>query len=56
MPGLPKRHGLKPAVSITIAASTLAGQDDQPAELDGYGPIPASMARRIAALPDAISP
>ncbi len=54
MPGLPKRHGLRPALSVTVAASTLAGQDDQPAELDGYGPIPASMARRIAALPGAV--
>jgi hypothetical protein len=52
-PHLPTQHGLRPAVSITIAQSTLHGQDQQPAELAGYGPIPASMARRIAAQPGA---
>ena len=29
--------------------TTLIGDDDQPGELIGYGPIPASLARRIAA-------
>jgi hypothetical protein len=36
-------------VRITIAASTLAGLDDQPADLDGHGPIDAATARAIAA-------
>jgi hypothetical protein len=36
-------------VQVTVALSTLTGLDDQPGELAGYGPIPASMARRIAA-------
>ena len=36
-------------VEISIAASTLLGADDQPAELAGYGAITAGEARRIAA-------
>ncbi len=36
-------------VEIGVAASTLLGADDQPAELAGYGPISAGEARRIAA-------
>jgi hypothetical protein len=50
-PNLPKAHGQRPAVQVTVALSTLLGADDQPGELAGYGPIPASMARRIAADP-----
>jgi hypothetical protein len=46
VPGKPK-----PAVSITVGLETLLGDNDQPAEMTGYGPIPASMARRIAADP-----
>ncbi len=42
---------VKPAVNITVGLATLIGDNGQPAELDGYGPIPASMARRIAADP-----
>ena len=41
------------AIGVTVAASTLMGLDDQPGELDGYGPITAAMARRIAADPSA---
>ncbi len=48
---LPSRHGLRPAVSVTVAMSTLLGLDEQPAELDGHGPIPAALARRLAADP-----
>jgi hypothetical protein len=36
-------------VVITISASTLTGDDDQPAHLQGHGPIIASMARQVAA-------
>ncbi len=36
-------------LNVTIAASTLAGLDDRPGELDGHGPIPADLARAIAA-------
>ncbi len=40
-----------PAVAVTVSLATLLGADDEPGELAGYGPIPASMARRIAANP-----
>jgi hypothetical protein len=50
---LVKGHGQRPCVQVTVAASTLMGLDQQPAELDGYGPITAAMARRIAADPSA---
>jgi hypothetical protein len=35
-------------VQVSVALSTLLGLDEQPGELDGYGPMPASMARDIA--------
>ena len=41
-------QGRKPTVQVSIALSTLIGADEQPGQLDGYGPIPASMAREIA--------
>jgi hypothetical protein len=40
-------------VNVCIALSTLLCLDQQPGELDGYGPIPASMARDIALRPGA---
>ena len=46
---LPREHGMRPSVQVTVALSTLLGLDDQPGELDGSGPMPASVARRIAA-------
>jgi hypothetical protein len=48
-PALPEQHGARPAIQVTVAASTLLGCDQQPAELAGYGPITADTARRIAA-------
>src|SRR5215213_3995671 len=36
-------------VQVTVPATTLMGIDDQPGELAGYGPIPAAVARDIAA-------
>ncbi len=48
-PRLGKRHGRAAAVNVTVPYSTLIGIDDTPGELEGYGPIPASVARRIAA-------
>ena len=36
-------------VRVTVPASMLMGMDDQPGELPGYGPIPAAVARDIAA-------
>ena len=44
-------RAVKPAVQITVGLATLLGDNDHPADLDGFGPIPASMARRIAADP-----
>lgn len=38
----------RPLVQVTVALSTLAGDDDEPGELDGHGPIPAHLAREIA--------
>jgi hypothetical protein len=43
-----RAQGRKPAIQVTIAASTLAGLDYQPGELMGYGPIPASLALSVA--------
>lgn len=45
---LPRRHGRRTSVSVTVAATTLLGLDDSPAELGSYGPIPAGMARDLA--------
>ncbi len=44
---LGQRHGRAAAVNVTVAASTLFGTDDEPAWLDGFGPITAEAARRI---------
>jgi hypothetical protein len=41
--------GRRPQIGVLVPLSTLIGVDEQPAELVGYGPIPASVARRIAA-------
>ncbi len=46
---LPVRHGRRPQIQVTVAASTLLGLDELPGELAGYGPITAQAARRIAA-------
>jgi len=50
-PLLPRAQGMRPAIQVTIALSTLLGLDDQPGELAGHGPIPAPLARHIAADP-----
>jgi hypothetical protein len=39
----------KPLITVIVAHSTLTGADDEPCELAGYGPIPAHLARDIAA-------
>ncbi|WAX58663.1 HNH endonuclease [Jatrophihabitans cynanchi] len=52
MPGVPVEHGLRPTVNVTLAASTLAGQDDQPGYVNGE-PVPADVARRMANQPGA---
>ncbi|MCL2464194.1 MAG: HNH endonuclease [Micrococcales bacterium] len=45
---LPRRQHRRWNVQVTVAAGTLLGLDELPAELGGYGPIPADMARRLA--------
>lgn len=45
-------HGdalILPRVLVTVPVLTLLGHTDEPAELDGYGPIPADTARELAA-------
>ncbi len=42
------RQGRRPHLSVTIALSTLAGLDDLPGKLQGFGAIPAELARSIA--------
>ena len=37
---LPAVQGHQPAINVTVALSTLVGQDEEPGWLDGYGPIP----------------
>jgi hypothetical protein len=39
----------KPLVSVIVPITMLLGLDEQPGELVGYGPIPADLAREIAA-------
>jgi hypothetical protein len=39
----------RPLIQVVINESTLAGRDEEPAELVGYGPITATAARDIAA-------
>lgn len=45
---VPARRGAVPHVQVTVAASTLLGLDENPAELAGYGPLPADIARHVA--------
>lgn len=40
---------VQPRINVTVPALTLLGLDDEPAELEGYGPIDADTARRLAA-------
>lgn len=37
------------ALQMVVSAETLLGDDDEPADLAGFGPVPASVARRMAA-------
>lgn len=50
-PLLPKSQGMRPAIQVTVALSTLLELDDEPGELAGHGPVPAAVARRMAADP-----
>lgn len=41
--------GVLPRINVTVPVLTLLGLDDEPAELEGYGPIDPDTARRLAA-------
>ncbi|WP_052436320.1 HNH endonuclease signature motif containing protein [Georgenia sp. SUBG003] len=45
---MPRRHGRRAALQVTVAAGTLLGLDEEPAVLGGYGPVPAWLARELA--------
>ncbi len=45
---LPRRHGQAITITVTVAATTLLGLDQHPAQLGSYGPITAAMARELA--------
>ncbi|WP_170163164.1 HNH endonuclease signature motif containing protein [Bogoriella caseilytica] len=44
-----RRRARHMAINLTVSAATVAGLDDSPAELAGYGAIPAPLAREILA-------
>lgn len=46
---LPAKNRVRPHIQVTVGAGTLLGLDDAPAQLAGYGPIPAELARAVAA-------
>lgn len=41
-------RGIKPTVIVTVPVLTLLGRSDEPAQLDGYGPIDPDTARELA--------
>ncbi|HET9187066.1 MAG TPA: DUF222 domain-containing protein [Acidothermaceae bacterium] len=45
---LPKAQGRRVELQVVIDAASLLGLADNPAQLDGYGPIPAAVARELA--------
>lgn len=47
-PSMPLAHGKPVTVGVVVELPTLLGLRDGPAELLGYGPIPADLARRLA--------
>jgi hypothetical protein len=46
---VPNRKGVVPKVVVTVPVLTLLRRTDEPARLEGYGPIDADTARRLAA-------
>ena len=40
--------GIQARIQVTVAATTLVGADDRPAELDGHGPLQPEIARVLA--------
>lgn len=47
--GTASSSGRGSTIELTVSLTTLAGLDEQPGELAGYGPIAADLARQIAA-------
>jgi hypothetical protein len=47
------RSPVRTEVRVTIGWDVLAGLSDRPGELEGHGPIPAALARRLAGDPEA---
>ncbi|MDQ0735410.1 HNH endonuclease [Arthrobacter agilis] len=47
--GVPAEPRICAHINVTVPVLTLLGVDDAPADLEGYGPIPADIARRLAA-------
>ncbi|MDD7941405.1 DUF222 domain-containing protein [Actinomycetospora lutea] len=47
------RSPVRTEVRVTIGWDVLAGFSDRPGEMEGHGPIPAAMARRLASDPQA---
>jgi len=41
-------NNIHATIQVTVAATTLAGADDRPAELDGHGPLHPDVARTLA--------
>ncbi|MEP6525788.1 MAG: HNH endonuclease signature motif containing protein, partial [Nocardioidaceae bacterium] len=52
--GLSRADQLPVRVDVAVNASTLTGADDHPAQLRGYGPIPAPTLKRLLAGPDVV--
>ena len=48
-PALEGATGIRPRVYVTVPVMTLLGLSDEPASLDGYGPIDPDTARRLCA-------
>jgi len=47
-PDAPTKHGRRVEIQVVIDLPSLLGLAENPAELDGFGPIPAAMARELA--------
>lgn len=45
---LPRPGGQRVSVNVTMGATTLLGLDELPAEIAGFGPVPASIGRALA--------
>lgn len=48
-PDLPRQHGSRAQVSVSVSLETLLGLTGSPAELTGFGPVGAEVARALAA-------